>query len=555
MADDAFLSASSHSYVEQLLSAELTRRQLFIAAGGLTLAGALAACGAGSLSGRTVTIPKVSKYQILNVGIEDLSTQSPDPMAAYSHGGIRTPIWMSLGEPLVRRNLQGALTPALATDYTVSADGLTWTFHLRQGVKMHDGSAFTSMDLQTAINRVKKYTGVFSINEPCVDAMSAVNLIDAHTVSITTSTPYATMLDDLPIPIPTGYYNSVGDDHFTNFPMAAGPFKFKTQSLNQSMTFERFDDFWDPTRIANFKTLNLLLLPEESTRIAGLQTGSLDVCHSLTDAGIQQLSGQSGISIITGKNTACATIYLAALNPLSPTPPKAASPVHDVRVRLAMLHALDIPAMAKAIFAGRAQAWGTVSTPTTLGVNPANKPLAYDPAKAKQLLAAAGHPTFDFELVSKSADNDIPNVQAFSEAMVAYWQAVGINAKYTPLEPTLQAELQDSHVFTGGFLIGLDAVKEQDPSYIANEFFLPTAGNVSADDPKLFQFAMDLSSTVQPDARLKIARDYDDYLYATQPAFDVMLIDSASAIGPHVAEWLLQEGNSGCGPFWNLRGA
>jgi peptide/nickel transport system substrate-binding protein len=553
MADDA-LTEGSRSYIEQLLSGQMTRRQLFIATGGLTLAGALAACTSTNTT-RSVSVPKVSRYSTLNVGIEDLSTQDPDPMAAYSHGGIRTAIWSSLGEPLVRRNLQGALTPALATSWTISPDGLTWTFHLREGVQMQDGTPFTSQDVQTAITRVKNYPGVFSLNEPAVNAMTAVNLIDANTIAITTSAPYVSMLDDLPIPIPTAYYHSVGDAHYGNFPLAAGPFKFVSQSLNQSMTFERFDAFWDPTRKPNFKTLNLVLLPEESTRIAGLQSGSLDVAHDLSQNGVQQLTGQNGINIITGKNTAGANIYLAALNPMSPTLPKAASPVHDVRVRLAMLYALDLKAMASSVFRGEAEPWNFLGTPLTLGANPANTPRPYDPAKARQLLQQAGHPSFDFELVSKNADNDIPNVQSFGEAIVAYWQAVGINATYAPMEPTLQAELQDSHVFTGAFMIGLEALKMQDPSYQANEFMLPTAGNVSVDDPKLFAFANQLNTTIDPTARLKVARDYNDYLYQTEPCFTLMLLNSFSAIGPHVSEWLLQAGNGECGPFWNLRGA
>jgi peptide/nickel transport system substrate-binding protein len=540
--------------LSELLSAELSRRH-FMVAGGLGLAAVLVGCQTTSPTGTAGPVPKTSRYPNINLGLPDLGTQTPDPMFAYSHGAMRTPIFTSLGEMLVRRDLKGQHSNALAESYETSADGLTWTFTLRSGVKMHDGSTFTAQDVKTSIDRVTAFPGDFVLNEPVVQAIKNINIIDDTHIAITTSSPYVTMLDDLPVPIPTGYYHQVGDAQFRLHPMAAGPYKFVSQQLNVNMIFERFDGFWDPTRMPNFKTLTLLLLPEESSRLAGLQSGSLDAIASISPSGRQQLQGASGIRVITNHDVTLVWMIFAALNPDSPTPAKQASPVHDLRVRQAMLYGMDRQGMINAIFNGAATLDDDFAVGGTLGHNPANKPYAFDTAKAKQLLKDAGHSSFKFTLVSKNADDTIGNIQDLGQAIASNWNDIGINTTYQPMDPALQGELQDSHVFDGAFLFGLEGLQLYDPGYLANQFFLKTSGNVTADDPKLNDFAVALSTTYDPTKRAAVAREYDDYLYATQPAYGLFTLDAFYAIGPHVAEWNLQDGNGQAGPFWELRGS
>jgi peptide/nickel transport system substrate-binding protein len=540
--------------LSDLLSAELSRRH-FIAAGGLGLAAVLVGCQTTSPVGTPGPVPKVSKYPNINLGLPDLGTQTPDPMFAYSHGAMRTPIFTSLGEMLVRRDLRGQHSNALAESYQTSPDGLTWTFTLRSGVKMHDGSTFTAQDVKTAIDRVTAFPGDFVLNEPAVQAITKVDIIDDLHIALTTSAPYVTMLDDLPVPIPTGYYKQVGDAQFRVHPMAAGPFKFVSQQLNVNMVYERFDGFWDPTRVPNFKTLTLILLPEESSRLAGLQSGSLDAIASISPAGRKQLQGASGIRVITNHDVTLVWMIFAALNPDSPTPAKLASPVHDLRVRQAMLYGMDRQGMINAIFAGAATLDDDFSVGGTLGHNTANKPYPFNAGKAKQLLKDAGHASFNFTLVSKNADDTIGNIQDLGQAIASNWNDIGINTTYQPMDPALQGELQDSHVFDGAFLFGLEGLQLYDPGYLANQFFLATSGNVTNGDPKLNEYAIKLSTSYDPTARAAVAREYDDYLYATQPAFGLFTLDAFYAIGPHVSEWNLQDGNGQAGPFWELRGS
>lgn len=540
-------SSRSRSSLDDMFSSGVSRRAVLIGAGGLGLTGILAACSTASAGG--------SGYQTLNIAIPTLDTQSPDPMAAYSEGPMYAPIFQSIGEPLVRRNYAGNHVPALATSYTISPDNLTWTFNLRSGVKMQDGSPFTSRDVQTSIARVgeKHNAGIFVLAEALYAVIKKVDLIDDLHIAITTSSPYESMLDDLPVPIATNYYKKVGDAEFSKRPIAAGPFKYTSQVINQSMRLTRFDDFWDPTRKPNFKTLNLVILEEESTRVAGLLNGSIDGFTGLSTVAVKEVQNQAGIRLESDSGAQVIYIILAATNPNKPTPEKLNSPIHDVRVRKAMLYAINRESIAKTIIGGGAEPLASFSFPETTGYNPANKPYPYDPDMAKQLLKDAGATGFPFTLVSKNPDETMPFVQDLSLAIVANWKDVGINATYEPLEAGLQASLQDSWTFAGGFLISTTGLKMYDPSYFANQYFDPHSGNLTVNDPKLFDFTARLKTTFAPNARAALGREYNDYLYASQPLLGLFSQGSTVATGPHVKQWTQQAGNGGCGPFWGLR--
>ena len=96
----------------------------------------------------------------------------------------------------------------------------------------------------------------------------------------------------MPAPIPTAYYNQVGDAEFRKKPIAAGPWKFVSQTLNSDVKYERFDDYWDASRKPNFKKLTFQIVPDESSRVAGVKTGDLDIAFGLTAAAADAVRGR-----------------------------------------------------------------------------------------------------------------------------------------------------------------------------------------------------------------------------------------------------------------------
>ena len=117
-------------FIRWLVAKQLSRRELMVAAGGMTLAGALAACAP---FGGTASASPASTNATLTAGLVELGIQSPDPHIAENTGPER-PVALAIAEGLVRRDLNGKLIPNLATSWSISPDSLTWTFTLRGGV-------------------------------------------------------------------------------------------------------------------------------------------------------------------------------------------------------------------------------------------------------------------------------------------------------------------------------------------------------------------------------------------------------------------------------------
>ena len=122
---------------------------------------------------------------------------------------------------LIFKDARGKVQPDLAESWTVSPDGLTWSFTLRRGVKAHDGSTFTAKDVNAQFERYRKVSalGGGGNQTSMVQAISKVEMPDDYHIIIhTTGQPYATLLFDMPCPIPADYYATVGEAGYNQAP-------------------------------------------------------------------------------------------------------------------------------------------------------------------------------------------------------------------------------------------------------------------------------------------------------------------------------------------------
>ena len=210
-------------------------------------------------------------------------------------------------------------------------------------------------------------------------------MIDPLTVSLTTNKPYATLVIDTPWPIATEYFNSVGDAKFKTNPVAAGPWKFVSQELNSNVKYERHEDYFDPARKPNWKKLVYAIVPDESSRVAGIQTGALDIAFGLTASSADALKGDSKVKINENPGTGLCycMMYDNAIADVD-------SPLKDLRVRKALLMAVDRDSIAKTLYKGFAKTPTSAMPTVTMGFNPDTQAVPYDADGAKQLLADAG---------------------------------------------------------------------------------------------------------------------------------------------------------------------
>lgn len=527
--------------IRRALDQRLTRRTLLAAAGGLSAATLLDAC-----LGQSTPQSKPST-SILMVGTPTFSLQTADPHVAFYTADL-WPVMFAISEGLVRRDLNGKLVPNLASSWTTSADGLTWTFSLRGGVKMHDGSAFTARDVQTAIRRVgnPRFAGGFA---PLTAALANIRVVDDLHVELTTKQPFATLLDYLPAPIPTAYYMQVGDTQFGNAPMAAGAFKFVSQQPNQNIILEKFDGYWDSSRTPNFKTLHFQVIPDESTRVAGLQAGQLDAALALSAASATQLQGASGVRLIKTEN---ATLGLGQIDQLAfPSEP---SPLLDVRVRQALLLAVDRATIAKNFYKGLATVLPNLTLPITLGNDPKLTAVPYNPAKAKQLLTASGQSGMTLTLQSKAVDAFLPDIQSLCQTLISYWQAIGIKVQYQGIESTTYLTIRRSRKMRGLSINGYTPSVMYEPSRFAGLSLVGSVPNGVYSDPRMDAMIRQMDATVNIADRTKLGTDFSHFVYDNLVMLPLFGMTGVIAIGKRIADVKLQAANPTL-LSWYLRAA
>ena len=265
---------------------------------------------------------------------------------------------------------------------------------------MQDGTPFTAADVKTAVDRIVAGAD-FTHLATFKSYVTGATVVDDTHVQVMTNKPYATLVTDMPAPIPTAYYNQVGDAEFRKTPMAAGAWKFVSQSLNADVRYERFDDFWDDTRKPNFKNLVFQIVPDESSRVAGVQTGALDIAFGMTSAGVSQFEGNDQFKIVETKESGLA--YLMAIDNVFPDED---SPLKDLDVRKALTMAIDREGIAASLYGGYAEVAKSPIPSVMIGFDDSAEPLPYDPDGARELLeAAAPRPQRDAELVQRDVDD------------------------------------------------------------------------------------------------------------------------------------------------------
>jgi len=488
----------------------------------------------------------------ITVGTPALDGNWIDPMQARN---ALSTAWMrdAVGEGLARQEVDGSWVPGLATSWKLSDDRLTWTFSLRRDVKMHDGSIFTAQDVKTAIDRVVREAAKSPENwidylshSGYAKAIDKVVVVDDLTVEVTTKQPYPNLLQDSPVPIATDYYNKVGEKGFMQEPVAAGPFKFVSQEVNQSIVVERFDDFWDEERKPNFKTLVMKAVPDETTRISGLQSGQLDVVQGLSANGAEQLEGSGDIRIVTSESASLGFIQMLDNRDDDP------SPLKDLRVREALLMAVDRQAIADTLYKGYAQVPATPFLTTTAGYDDSIEPQPYDPDRAKQILAEEGVPDLKLDLNSYSSSPSIPNVMKFVEAIAGYWEKIGVTVDLTLDDNATYVQKSYDKAYDGASVFSINgSFASELTGYVP---YFTTDGILTSHNDDRFDNLLDKAlATMDENEREEYGRQLNKLMLETLYVLPMVRFDNIMAIGPRVAEFRPKVATPIAEPFWYLK--
>jgi len=319
-------------------------------------------------------------------------------------------------ETLVYPNDKGEIVGLLAESWEVSQDSLSWTFHLRKGVKFHDGTPFNAEAVKFTIDRIKdKATAAPRASSAA--AIDSVEVKDENTVVIKTKKPFAPLLAQLSaynLAIISPKAGTKLNNEYSKAPAGTGPFKLGEWTPGEKLTLVRNEEYWG--KKAASPKVEISVVPEDSARILMLISGETDVAANVPPVMVSRLKSAPGVEIV--EETGYRTIYVA-MN-------LAMKPFDNIKVRQAVAHAINTKALLAGVMNNIGTAGGGLESPVIPGAAKID-PYAYDPALAKKLLAEAGFPngfSVDFYVPVGRYIND----RQLGEAIQAQLAEVGIKA-------------------------------------------------------------------------------------------------------------------------------
>ena len=387
--------------------------------------------GAAAASGATVAAPflrsassaanVVADGQMVLAWHTNIATRWLDPQ---QHDGTASPdnFLMALQDALIKNFREVHYDhPALASDYEFAEDAKSATFHLRPGIKFHDGAPITPADVKWSYEH---YRGAWA--DVLHKATQDVEIVDDRTVRFHFVEPFF----DFPILLGTGnvcgagwvvpanYYQQVGPDGFMQKPIGAGPYRLVAQQPGVRLDFAAFDDYYRPVHV---KQLAIVSVPEAATRVAMLERGEADIMYNVPGELIDRIRSNPRLVLAP---VVSANFWLEFPDFGDPK-----NPFHDKRVRQAVSLAIDRDAMNQAECDGLGRVDGNwINNDVEYALDWPKWPR--DVAKAKQLMADAGFPNgFNVDWVTP-----LPDYFSRGERIVSQLQAIGIRAKMQTME-------------------------------------------------------------------------------------------------------------------------
>ncbi len=312
-----------------------------------------------------------------------------DPSASTSQEIPRV-VYNNVFEGLVKFNRHGEIVPALAERWEISDDGLQWTFHIRRGVKFHDGSDLTLADIVAKFERARDPASGHTHPQYYAAIAEIVADEEAHTVTFRLSEPSRSLLYNLARPDSIIYPAAKAETQRSQ-PIGTGPFRFASYLEGAEVVLERFEDYY-LEGVPYLDRVVFRIMPDPNTRFAALQAGDIDLIGvALPPEQYLQLERFPNLKGTEG--TATTEITLAMNN--------AREPLSNPLVRQAITHAIDKEAIVQGAMFGLGTVIGTHMSPAEPYYIDLTDTYPYNPERARELLAEAGYPngfTINFEL-------------------------------------------------------------------------------------------------------------------------------------------------------------
>jgi peptide/nickel transport system substrate-binding protein len=464
-----------------------------------------------------------------------------------------------LFENLLHRDPKsGDLIPMLAERWEVLEGGRLWRFHLRKGVPFHHGQGeVTAEDV--------KFTFEAIVREGSANGLSAefrqiksLEIEDPYTIALRFDRPFVTFGNRVTHGLFAStayiqskrYLESAGEEGAERHPVGTGPWRFVEHIRGDRIVYEAVQDHW--RAVPHFKRLVFLKVPEPATRMAMLRAGSVDVIE-IGGEYVEELKAV-GVRTLTMPNVAWVWVILGGQWPGRPTydpaVPWAQPDAERARkVREALNLAVDKHAIIRQVLGGLGTAAGTVNyyPGDPWATEALLQPYAYDPARAKALLAEAGYPRgfeVTMNLTAWPGRAFLPDV---GEAVATYWEKVGLRVKRRPVDRAVFAAEFRARSYPGVALAYAGPVIAPEPW----ELFVRLAHSKAAahlllEHPTLDALIDRLGAEPDFEARVRIMREeLGPWLRQYMPAVSIGATHSIAGVGPRVGDWPLIPGHMG----------
>ncbi|MBT9258882.1 MAG: hypothetical protein KM310_03855 [Clostridiales bacterium] len=343
-------------------------------------------------------------------------------------------------EALVQRDENGNIQGALAESWETSPDGRVWTFHLRQGVKFHDGSDFNAEVVKWHFDRILSDPDAPQrFRKQWSDIIEKVETPDDYTVVVTLKSPNAAFLD-LVILTNAGMiwskanFEKLGAKEAALHPVGTGPFIFESWEPGQKVVLKRNPDYWGGA--PKLETLIFRPIAESNTQVIELETGGIHIATKLGLEDVQRLQNDPNVEVLT---TPAYQVRFFTLNLKRPL-------MQDPAVRQALNYAFDRTSTIQTLVGSMGVPSESSVLPVASWAHPEKGSLpsyGYDPEKAKEVLLAAGYELKDGRLYRDGQPVEIlfitPNGRYFGDREIAEvakkaWEKVGFTVTLKVME-------------------------------------------------------------------------------------------------------------------------
>jgi peptide/nickel transport system substrate-binding protein len=384
------------------------------------------------------------------------------------------------------------VVPALAESWELSADGLTYTFHLRQGVKFHDGTDFNAdavvfnyerwKNFPTELQDYTYYAGAVFGGYGDTSNVGSIEATDANTVNITLKKPYssflvANTLTVFAISSPKALVDGKADNTETDVTkvtyaqggptamVGTGPFKFKSWTVGEQVEVVKNPDYWDPNLVPHLDGIVFKPVAEEAQRLNGLATGEIDFAQTIAPVDIGTITANSDLQVID-RGESCNTMQLSMNHNYTP--------INNPKIRQALAYAIDKESLIETFYAGLAVPADNWMPVNTLYAKELGLP-TYDLQKAKDLVTESGLTgddlTIDFYYPSDVSRPYMPDPKGIFEAITGDLEAAGFTI--VPHTETWRPDYLD-HEYAGNFemwLLGWTCDWSAPDNFLKTAFF------------------------------------------------------------------------------------